>query len=552
MQTTGSNVVQAGNLDADNYLRWVEELNNTFLLSADGPIFETNVDGDRIWELYLEGFTDPVQRQYHNCSACRTFFKRYGGLAVVGESGLLRPLLWTQSILDKTYELVPELYPSISAIATAVGKAQITNVFLSSEGVYGQPQTGIWRHIHIKPKKVFRATKLKDAHQASAEKTEEYRTVSLFLSEHTLKQLNHAVQICSSDALYRGEKVLGQATWLRDLKNAVMESKNGSIIKNTIWKAVATAPAGYCHPRSSMISTLLEDLKVYTPEAAARNFAKKMNPLEYQRPQAAPAAGNIARAEKVVAELGIQKSLERRFATEEDILAWVWRPESRSVLRRQAAQGDQPAPVFGHLVAKDMKPSQVRRGLRETMTWAKFQDKVLPDATRIQILLPHDYRLFVTFVTAQHPDAPPILQWDNDVNRNPVSWYVWHGGSRPSDYSLRGGSLVDVTGITLKPPFWTSQEMDHQGEGLVFVLEGAEDKRNSGNGLFPEILKNELREVKSTIEAHSRSQKVLPTPEGAKPVAGLGLFKGSTDGPIHLEVTTKSGIVNTVIIDRWD
>lgn len=548
MQTTGSNVVQAGNLDADNYLRWVEELNNTFLLYADGPIFETNIDGDRIWELYLEGFTDPVQRQYHNCSACRTFFKRYGGLAVVGESGVLQPLLWTQFILDRTLKLVPELYSSISKIAGAVGKAQISNVFLSSEGVYGQAQTGIWRHIHIKPKKVFKATKLKTAFQAAAEKKEEFGTVARFLSEYELDHLAQVYEIAKSDSLYRNEKIFGQAEWLFTLKTEIESTKNSLSKRNIIWKAVATAPAGFCHPRSSMINTLLEDLEQgYGIELAAKRFADKMNPIKYQRPQAAPTAGNIQRAEKIVADLGIQESLKRRFATEEDILAWVWRPESRSVKQQTAS-------VFGDLVPKGEVKEPTSRGLKETMTWTKFRDKLLPSVTRIQLHVPGSYRMFTTFVTAEDPNAPPILQWDHENNRNPVSWYVWHRGSPASQFGLRPGSLVDVTGITLKPPYWNNPEhmVEHQGEGLVFVLEGAVDTLNSGNGLFPEILKESLREVKATIEAYSRKQKVLPAPEGTKPVAGLALFKNSKDGPIQLEVTLKTGIVSTIIIDRWD
>lgn len=35
-----------------------------------------------------------------------------------------------------------------------------------------------------------------------------------------------------------------------------------------------------------------------------------MNPLQYQRPQAAPSAGNVAQAERIVEKLGIANSLE--------------------------------------------------------------------------------------------------------------------------------------------------------------------------------------------------------------------------------------------------
>jgi hypothetical protein len=69
-----------------------------------------------------------------------------------------------------------------------------------------------------------------------------------------------------------------------------------------------------------MIGTLLEDIHVGLPfDDFKAKFAAKMHPLQYQRPQAAPKVGAIAQAEKLVEQLGIVRSLKRRFARLDDL-----------------------------------------------------------------------------------------------------------------------------------------------------------------------------------------------------------------------------------------
>jgi hypothetical protein len=548
---SSSTAIGGGNLHNDNYRKWLEDL-GAYFKQIDGPIFQTVILPDTLWETYLEGFADPVVRQFHNCSCCKQFIRRYGGLALISDKGgEIRPALWTPYVLTMTNDYYPELVPSLTKLASMIRNSSIFGVFLSEEGLYGTPQTNQWAHMHVRPTpdRVYR-NKVKTAFQAMAEKTEEYRTVSLFLSEYTRQQLEQAAHICDSDVLYRSEKVQGQALWLVNLKDAVEGTKNTQAKKNIIWKAVAEAPAGFCHPRASMINTLLEDLQQLSVEEAAAAFKRKMNPIVYQRPQAAPTAGNIKRGEELVEKLGIRKSLERRFLTYDEITA-MWRPESRSVQRRVAVQTDTPTPVFGDLIPKGSAPARHLKGLGTKMTWVKFRDTVLHKADRIQFVVPTGRHSFGVLVTAVDAEAPPIIQWDFENNRNPVSWYVWHGGSAANEFSLRVDSLVDVTAVVTKPCYWTIREgMEHQGEGVLFVLEGAKDTKNSGNGLFPEILKNELREVRSTIEAYSRKQKVQPSPDGTM-VAGMWLFKDHGDLKVELVVTAK-GIQSTIKIDRWD
>ncbi|MEI2691516.1 MAG: hypothetical protein V9H69_18170 [Anaerolineae bacterium] len=286
-----------GNHDDDGYNDFLARLNARFLANCAGgaqPLFTTDVSG--LWDAYLGSFTDPDIRQYHNCHACRQFIERFGGLVTIGDDGILAPAIWHVDDAPEDYK------PAVAAMAIKVCRAKVTGVFLASSPVWGTPETGVWRHFVVQPaaNMVFkRATQT--AGQAMAEKREDFRTVMAALGEITQIHLEMALALLKTDALYRSEKVLGQAEWLHALHGA-RDAVHGPRKANVVWRAVATAPAGFCHPRSSMIGTLLEDIAAGMRfEEVASRFAAKMHPLRYQRPQAAPTAGAIAAAEKTVA-----------------------------------------------------------------------------------------------------------------------------------------------------------------------------------------------------------------------------------------------------------
>src|SRR6185437_11657230 len=111
--------------------------------------------------------------------------------------------------------------------------------------------------------------------------------------------------------------------------------------------------------------TLLEDIAAgMSFEAVKARFAAKMRPDVYQRPQAAPAAGNIRRAEQIVEALGIAASLPRRYARVDELrdkALWLPRPKTAA-----PAGG-----VFGHLTPRAATPTTSLVAKVPPMTWEK-------------------------------------------------------------------------------------------------------------------------------------------------------------------------------------
>lgn len=329
---------------------------------------------------------------------------------------------------------------------------------------------------------------------------------------------------------------LGQAQFLRDLHDA----KN----RNLRWKLIAEAPSGFCHPRSSMIATLLDDIKAGVSfEVARKKWNKQMHPLQYQRAQVAPTAGAVKAAEEAFAKLGAGPALRRRYATMADILETTWTPKFAEAAAPAAS-------LFGNIKTKEATAAPASMKLPPvTMTWARFVAEVLPGAEKIESLQSAFREQYATLVTADVTDALPILQWDNTEFRNPVSAFAYHGGSRPADFMLAPGWVV-VKLVTPLPFLWSPGDFSHHGAGALLVLEGARDtgKGHSQSAIFADTLKSEFHAYRSVIEAYSKSNPLLGWE--AEHVAGQMVLKGTVCN-LALRVNA-GGIESEYRIDRWE
>lgn len=503
------------------------------------PLFRTAAS--ELWHLYLNAFP-PELRQEHSCSACRKFIERYGSLVVIDSDGKSTSLMWDPASAPAEYAA------PIRALAQAVSEAPVTGVFLSQDKKWGVAQAGPWRHLAVTPaaELLYKASLTRTAGQAMAEKHEEHGMLLRGLAEFPHELVHKAHSLLTTSALYRSESCIGVAKWLLDVHKHRKETRNERRRDNLVWRAVAEAPPGYCHVRSSMIGTLLEDLAAELPFAQLKaKFDAKMHPLQYQRPTAAPTAGNIARAEKIVAELRAEGALSRRFATLADLKP-MWTPQPS-----HDAQAPEKRGVFSHLKTKQEVPDSSIEVPPITMTWEKFARTVLPTAQSIEYFVPSTNQMYMATVTASDPAAPPILQWDLVESRNPVSWYFYVSGSPPARWNLKPNVWHPVTAVCLQPTMWNPEKtFAHHGEKVFFLLKDARDlEYTQGCGFFPEFLKSEFHEIRSTLEAYAKGAEVAG--KDAAEGCGIGLQKGSTWNH-SLRVTSPGGLRATYKLDRWD
>jgi hypothetical protein len=493
---------------------------------------------NQLFDVFLSHIPASDQ-QFYTCHACRRFVNTYGGLVTIDAEGNTTSALWNEA------QTISFFVNAVKALREHVERSRVNGVFISADPTWGTPITGEWTHMAVHPPKTMIYTgRVKTAGQMMAEKKEDFGTMIEALMQLPLSAVTTAVAVLQTDALYRSEKVLGVAEWLKTLHEQRDHATHRQR-ENILWRAVALAPAGYCHPRSSMIGVLLNDILAGLPfEAINRRFKAYMDGLNYQRSKSAPGAQNILRAEEIITKLGIAESLKRRYLHLDEVVS-IWTPREKAAAKGRGG-------VFAKVKAKNAEPETANMTLPvTTMTVEKFQRTVLPNALSIEFWVPHPSANYTALVTATDASAPPILQWDHEDCRNPVSYYVYSPSVSPQVWGLTAGTLCKVNAITLLPSMWQAENhLPHMGEGLILILAGARDSlhRTAGAALFPEMMKTELREIRKTIEDYSKINTIAGYEESS--ACGLMLTKNSKAG--HRFRVTTNTLTTDYELDRWD
>ncbi len=493
-----------------------------------------------LWENYLAALP-PAMRQEYTCHSCKAFIEHYGAIAAIGPTGEMEPLCWPGKGPDGPFA------PLYASMRTLMHRARVAGPFVTDQLMLGLPQSPPsrkyggkrWTHLALAwPWDRRHRNGLLSATQQAAFLREEYHVFCRNVAAYPQALAQQALACVESGHLARNEKVQGVASWLVQLHERLATIPHSIPLQRErlLWHAALTAPLGYVHLQSTMIGTLLDDLAAGRDFATCQQrFAAKMHPLRYQRPQAPPTDGQIARGEAIIQQLGLASALRRRFARAEE-LTYLWEPSSTPT--------QQTSGVFAHLRAA----GQHAQGLsmpRETMSWYVFARDILPKALTIHACIPA-HGDFVAYLTAVDVNDPPILQWDTPERRNPVSLYRYHNGSSCQQWGLTAGTWVAVRGIVDYPAHWGEQLLSHFPHDYVAILEGCVDSAtDSGNGLFPEILIAPLREIRATIEAYSRTATITGRAEAS--ACGLSVFYARSAVTFRV---TLSGIERTIQIDR--
>lgn len=538
-----SNIKGPSDMEEHGYEALLRGLDSTFdfatrqaLFDERAPLFRTSVRG--LYNLFL-AHIPPADRKGYDCRACRHFVDTYGPLVTVSDIYKKNSVFWNELRVPPYFE------DAVRELRQTVCRADIEDVYLNEKNIWGTTKNHDhargceWHHMHlvVPSRYIYLPSKLQTTEQRMAELREDYKLLAASIVAVDSLTLDKAIAMLQNGMLPRPEKVLPVAEWVRATLSAYRHNRNYPVL----WRETALAPKGFAHFKNGVLGKLLEDLAQGLPlDEVKRRYSEMLDPLAYQRPQAPPKAGTIDRAEKIVAELESAGALRRRFARLADVQEWVWQPKPAE---------ENKGGVFGHLRNEKKVEAQGISKL-QPITWVKFLRDVLPSAQTIETN-PDDSERLASLLTAVSPEAPPILQWDSEERRNPVSWFFYSIRHPISRWGLRPDRFYPLSGITYYPHMWGNPEgHKNQGKGVFFIIEGAKDSGAPGLCLFPEILRSEYREIRSVIEAHSNKGQAEQHQLGE--CTGIALKEGDLAARrIHLRVTTKN-IISNYSIDRWE
>lgn len=407
---------EQNNRDNDKYEVFEVAIQENFnkKVVGDIPVFTTNANG--LWEAYLNNLPE-YGRQHYNCRGCKRFIENFGGLVIINQRGKIESLFWGDNS-----DNIPEFFKkSVDEMRKIVSSSLVDGIFISNSLTLGNPTTDEWTHLSARiPSRLKTNSRLYTAGQLMAQKLENFKMLKRAVYNYDMETVDKALNLLSSQSLYRGDRFLPLIQWFKSLKTDLSKVSGQVARDNVLWVYVAYAREGFCNINSSVVGSLMENIQEgLSTSNVIDKFNQMVSPSNYMRSQSAPTENALLEAERIVRDLGIASSLKRRYAEFDEIPEFVWKPRETKKESKIQEGG-----VFSGIPTKRRNSIQQEDGSDipvTVMTWDKFVRMVLPNAEKIEAKVDNVDRL-MALVTASDNEAENILRWGNTF-----SWY-YHGG----------------------------------------------------------------------------------------------------------------------------
>lgn len=435
-----------------SFAKFMERFANNFTqLTANAThLYEVDVDKDTLWNLYLDSFpagTNEIyrERREHDCSCCRHFIKSFGNVVVIEDNQV--KTIWDFDTQSTTYQ------PVVDALSAFIKANPITDVYVSKFAKIGtkenferMPDGKVqkWNHFYIELPSKF----VDRSHKSIGEVKGEYRdTKNVFkrsLDEITVESLETVLELISQNSLYKGEEWLNTLKQFLEYKKEYDALETSEEVHNYAWSMSTKVGAVIGRIRNHSIGTLLvnlsEDMDL---DLAVRKYEQIVAPSNYKRPKAIFTKKMLENAKKTIEELGYMDSLERRYATLDDISV-------NNILfsNKDSAKRISGASVFddmaGDIAVNPKKFSRVEEVAAET-----FVKNILPTAREVEVLLENKHAAsMVSLIAPKNPDAKTMFKWNNG--------FSWAYSGNMTDSSMKenvkaaGGNVDGVLRFSIQ------------------------------------------------------------------------------------------------------
>lgn len=444
----------------DGFLKFKKALQDHFndMQKDVTHLFEVNVDKDELWNTYLDSFpagTNNIfrERREHDCSCCRQFIKNIGAAVTIKDNQV--HTIWELELNDSTYQ------PVCNALDAFVKAHKVTDIYTTTfpkmgtdfnfEEINGRSHR--WDHFFLELPSKF----VNKSNSSNEEIKGQFRdTRNVFkrsLDEITMDALDTILELINSNTLYKGEEWKSVLTEFKKYKKEYDKLTSESDKELYAWEKSVTAGIAIGRIRNHSIGTLLlnvsEDMDLDT---AVRKYEQIVAPSNYKRPKAIFTKKMLEDAKKTITELGYMDSLQRRFATLNDITVNNVLFSNKSAARRMNGADD----IFGQM-EKEVSVSPKKFSKVEEISAQDFIDKVLPTAKEIEAFIENKHeKNFVSMIAPVNPDTKTMFKWNNGL-----SW-AYSGNITDSDMKQNvkaaGGNVDGVLRFSI---MWNENQNDN-------------------------------------------------------------------------------------------
>ena len=371
------------------------------MIELDKVILQAEVSKDVLWDTYLSSFPEGSNPIYltnteHDCNCCKSFIRQMGGMIVFNKDKL--QTIWDIIVPEPAYQVVA------NAMSKYVREAGIRGVYLSTEIQHGAEVTrsedkGIFNHFHYTlPHSLVSDNKGSVVGERNTQKHGLERSIL----EITDEAVGTVADLIKSKSIYLGDQY---AQVIRDFRKVRNNYSNTSSKENFLWETAARLGRNGFY-RNGPIGELMKNLSAGMElETAVGKYEAMVAPTNYKRSKALITDTMIKRAYQKFEELGMQESLQRRHAVEEDLTINNVLFADRSAKKNMGA--------FDLLSPE--KPISAPKGDVLEVGIEEFIAEVLPKVDNIEMLVEgrHQGNL-VNLVAPVNPEAPTLTAWDNN------------------------------------------------------------------------------------------------------------------------------------------
>ena len=395
------------------FKRFKKEFQNQFKTMGTN-LFLADIDKQEMWETYLNAFPEGTNEIYkvnteYDCNCCKSFIRQYGSIVSIKDNKLVS--IWDVPVVNSYFDIVSK------KMSKLVKSSAIKSVFLTDSTKAGNDITRsikedntveVYEHFYLNiPKTLVIKGDRIDTEKGNNRANKEVFKRSM--EELSLYAGETIIDLIVQGSLYRGEEhkknVQAFITYKKQYDKVPDKYKD-----NWCWNNSKDNPISRI--RNAAIGTLLIDISDGVDlDIAVTKFEKVMAPTNYKRPKAIITKRMIEDAENKIKELGIESSLERKYAVLEDVSI-----NNVLFVNRDVKDKLDNNSLFDTLKS-DVTVSNKSFSKIEEIGIEDFVNNILPKTTDMEVLMESDHiGNLMTLVAPIDKESPRILQWDNNFS----------------------------------------------------------------------------------------------------------------------------------------
>lgn len=422
-------------------------------------LFEVNVDKEELVNTYLGSFPEGTNKIYrkrreYDCSCCKHFIKSIGNVVVIKDGKV--ETIWDLDIHDGKFEYVTK------AMSELVKSNAVSDVYVSkvkkigTEYNYEQYEDGTmkrWDHFQVALDDRFVDKTERSIGDIKGYFRDTKNVFKRSLDEISIEALDTIIELINSNTLYKGNE------WKNILVNFRKYKKEYEMLNSDrerdlyAWENSVKAGIAIGRIRNNSIGTLLvnvsNDMEL---DLAVKKYEQIVAPSNYKRPKAIFTKRMLEDAKKTITELGYMDSLNRRFATLDDITINNILFSNKDARKRISETTD----IFGEL-EKQTVVSSKKFSKVEEIAVNDFIENVLPTAKEVEVFVENKHlNNFVSMIAPCNKDSKSMFKWNNGL-----SW-AYSGNITDSDLKQNvknaGGNVDGVLRFSIQ---WNENGRDN-------------------------------------------------------------------------------------------